>query len=660
MQPNESTPTTINIAEDIEQPQENVSIDNNLEQIDSTDILDESEPTETTDTTDAYVAEQPILEPPALVIEQKLSRSQWLQIYLIAALFCNVYFLFFDGHFDIGFWKNWVTELATTGFANYHGDYPPLWSDWLYVVSRFYTHLHIPIENNILFKYVTQIPVTAYHLLLIYVIYKIADQYAKSEAHFHAALILTAFNPAILFNGPIWGQIDVTPLIPLIAAIWAGTSKRYQVLMVPLYAVAMLTKFQMIAFAPVLGILFFRNIKQHLIGILLSIPTFLLAFLPAIIAHNFVQAFSLPYIGSMNMFSSATMGAANVWIPVTGNLAADNIVLFGITPDSKFASLFTVRRVGMIAFSLVCLFVFIAGMRKLAKNKFQQNQDVLASDMFFYAVLCATTFFTLLPGMHERYLMPAAIVALAYFATSPGKLIYPLSLGLISALNHTMSHGIKTSSIWPSLSWIMIAIFIYAILEFLLGQKWTKFCKSVIHKITSFSGLGILVFLLTTSIITHQLYTKNRANDISLEANQLSLTRFSPTFAKQDYGVLQVNQNVVGTPLAVGGKRYTTGFGTHSNSTANFAMPINVKSFSFIASLDDDVENADVVFMVWGDGKLLWKSPVINRPLKNAEITTLSIEGVKELSLQVDGLGNISSDHADWINPILTLENAPK
>jgi Gpi18-like mannosyltransferase len=515
----------------------------------------------------------------------------------------------------------------------------------------------MPIENNILFKYLTQLPVTAYHLLLVYLIYKILEIHCKNTAHFHAALCLTVFNPAILFNGPIWGQIDVTPLVPLIAALMAGVSKRYQVFMLPLYILAMLTKFQMIAFAPVIGILFFRNIKSHLIGLLLCIPTFLIAFLPAILAKNFVQAFTLPYISSMSMFGAATMGASNIWLLTVGDLAPDNIILFGIDQNSRLAGLFSLKHFGMLIFSLICLLIFVAGMKKLNVNRFKQNQDVMANDMYFYAVVCATTFFTILPGMHERYLLPAAIIALAYFATSPNKVFYPISLTLISAINLTMSHGIKTSLIWPSLALIMIIVFLYTVCEFVFGQKWPNLLHKIAAKILAINWIGIVVFLASILCMTNYLYQKNRIYSPEVQRNQMLLTQIQPTYATQDYGTLQINANTTGSTLSIGGKRYANGFGTHASSTVNFKLPENAKSLSFIAGLDSQVVSASVTFYVWGDGKLLWQSPLLTHSEKNSKAVTVDLTGVKEISLRVSSMGDISSDHADWVNPIITLQN---
>ena len=76
---------------------------------------------------------------------------------------------------------------------------------------------------------------------------------------------------------------------------------------------------------------------------------------------------------------------------------------------------------------------------------------------------------------------------------------------------------------------------------------------------------------------------------------------------------------------------------------------------SFMAGLDSSVESADVKFSVWGDGNLLWESPLIYRSEKHPKTIEIELNNIRELSLQVSGVGNISSDHANWINPVLTL-----
>jgi hypothetical protein len=65
----------------------------------------------------------------------------------------------------------------------------------------------------------------------------------------------------------------------------------------------------------------------------------------------------------------------------------------------------------------------------------------------------------------------------------------------------------------------------------------------------------------------------------------------------------------------------------------------------------------EVEFIVVGDGKELWKSPVVKkeREGKNPKMVQfdLNIRGVRELVMKVDPLGSQVSDHSVWVDPQL-------
>src|SRR5690554_1114828 len=290
-------------------------------------------------------------------IESKVAQQDYavfLQIYLCVVVASNLCLLFFEGHgSDLGFWQNWIGQLATKGYNDFNGNYPPVFIHWLYLLGQLYNVLGIPVENDLFLKFLSQLPILISHLLLTTIVFTLLKKYAQNSAHFHYAMLLTVLNPAILFNGPIWGQIDIMPVIPVLLAILFSFHSRLGYLTLPFYCIALLTKFQMIAFAPVFGIIFFRNIKMHLVGAGLSILVFLLVFLPSILSGSFVQAFKLAYIDVLHQYGVTTLNASNIWILLTGNGVPDNTLLFGIGPDSPFAIPFTAKYFGMITFSLV-------------------------------------------------------------------------------------------------------------------------------------------------------------------------------------------------------------------------------------------------------------------------------------------------------------------
>lgn len=583
-----------------------------------------------------------------------LNYNHWLQIYMISAIFCNLILLFWDSSVDLGFWENWTKQLIVKGYTEFNGDYPPIFIHWLYVVGQIYSQLDIPVEKNIFLKYLTQLPVVLSHLVLTGVVLQILKKTFASEVHFHTVMLLTALNPAILFNGPIWGQIDIIPLIPVIAALFAGISERYRLYTFPLYSLALLTKFQMIAFAPVFGILFFVDYKSHLKSILLCLSVCVIAFLPFIITHNFLAAVKRAYLDTLHV-GATTMGASNIWILLTGNATPDTILLFGIDSNNPVASFFKAKNFGMIAFSLACLAVFLQGIKNILNRKYVNDQSALATDTLFYAMTCAAAFFTLLPAMHERYLLPAVIVSLVYSSMRPTRAFYPIVFSFISTFNLAMATGIKTSSIWPAISWLMLIAFLYLIMEFLFRRSWYIFIKDVIHKLFAFRGLFVTVLVTSYLILGNQLLEQTKIRPLVLTHNQIALNKLQPIFASQDFGSLQIDKSANGNILSVAGKRFENGLGTHANSKIDYILPNNTMELTFLFGLDDEVESANVTFSVWSDDTLLWQSQPVYGSERNLEPVSIALKNITHLSLRVSSNGDISSDHADWIQPILTL-----
>ena len=602
--------------------------------------------------------------PPLGVATDKIySASQFIiyfQFYICVAIVANLGLLFWDGNGgDLGFWEDWIKQLASRGYKDFNGNYPPLYIHWLYLAGQLYNALQLPVENDLFLKYLSQIPIFLAHLILIAIVHHLLKKYCKSVNHYHACMVLTALNPALFMNGPIWGQVDILPVIPVLMAILASTSQRYRILTFPLYTLALLTKFQMVAFAPVMGIIFFRHYKLHLFGCLLSLLVIATSFAPSIITGNFSQAFKLAYIDVLHQYGATTMGAANLWILLTGNAAPDSIILFGIDPGSPLAAFFKAKNIGMIGFFLVCLAVFLQGMGRLMEQKLPSQNPQNSSQLFFYAMVCTMAFFALLPAMHERYLLPAVIVSLVYYALNPGKIIYPLIFSFVSAFNVAMCLGIKTSHVWPAIAWIMMGIFGYTIIELLVGKRWGVFTKNVFFRFFETKYIAVVVLIAGFTYIGVRLYYEAKLILPDLKPHQLFLTDLPVLSAKQDYGQLNINKNVNGNTLSAASRRYARGLGTHANSTIEYELPPRSEKFSVAVALDDGIESASVKFSIWGNDRLLWESRH-HYGSENPEYIELDVQNVHRLRLQVDSINDISSDHANWLSPILTVASDDK
>jgi hypothetical protein len=264
-------------------------------------------------------------------------------------------------------------------------------------------------------------------------------------------------------------------------------------------------------------------------------------------------------------------------------------------------------------------------------------------------------FFTFLPAMHERYLLPAVIISLVCFAVNPTKVIYPIALTFISAFNLAMCLGIKTNSVWPAISWVMLAAFCYGIMELLFARAWIIFIKDITTKLFAFRTFFVVFFAISNLILCSQLINATKIHKLQLNAHQVALTQFTIQYNRQDYGSLNINKSVNGTVLTVAGKRFLDGLGTHANSQIDYMLPETAQELSFIVGLDDEIESASVIFSVWGDEKLLWQSKPYYGAEKNLTPVALPINAIRRLSLRVSGINDISGDHADWIQPFITL-----
>ena len=164
--------------------------------------------------------------------------------------------------------------------------------------------------------------------------------------------------------------------------------------------------------------------------------------------------------------------------------------------------------------------------------------------------------------------------------------------------------------------------------------------------------------------------------------------------AYQEYGGIMAGKSVTGEAAKVAGVPYTNVIGTHAKSvikidtrsnaslfTAQIAIadnkinyqdtklisyPLvdgkklwyntdkNSKIFAGLEGLKGNVEKGSVVFSITGDGRQLYKSPLIRQSDTPVNVK-VNLDGVKKLELIVeDGGDGASGDHALWIDPQIT------
>jgi len=118
---------------------------------------------------------------------------------------------------------------------------------------------------------------------------------------------------------------------------------------------------------------------------------------------------------------------------------------------------------------------------------------------------------------------------------------------------------------------------------------------------------------------------------------------------RQGWGKPQVNRSIREKPLAIGGKTFERGVGTHANSTYRLTLHGGTERFTASVGVDDAAGGpGSVVFQVVADGKRLFNSGgmKLGQPAKRVDV---DLRGVKTLLLLVnDGRDGTGFDHADW------------
>ncbi len=116
------------------------------------------------------------------------------------------------------------------------------------------------------------------------------------------------------------------------------------------------------------------------------------------------------------------------------------------------------------------------------------------------------------------------------------------------------------------------------------------------------------------------------------------------------WGQSRARQSVTQKPLGIGGTKFERGVGTHANSECMITLDGRVRSFAAKVGVDDNAnsDKASVEFVVFGDGRELWKSGVCRwqQPARDCRI---DLAGVKLLELVVTDAGDgVNYDHGDW------------
>lgn len=401
----------------------------------------------------------------------KLGNPKALMIVFVIVGFATriVFGWVFTGHpYDIRIFENWA-KTAANGLVQVYSngqmsDYPPLYMYILWIIGKL-TSVDA-LSNNM--TIIIKLPSVLADMITSFLLFKLAKKYVSSDI---AVLIagFYLFNPAILINSTVWGQVDSFFTMLIVAAILLLSEDRVS-LSTLVFAMAILMKPQGIIFAPVILFEFIRrkNILVFIRSVFVALLGVLIIALPFEIAYGPMWIINL-YLKTVGEYPYASVNAFNFY----------SLLGLNYVNDSNIGFIFSYHLWGLIAIALITLF---SGFIYL-KSKNSKFASVTA-------LMLITGVFNFSSRMHERYLFPAiALAIIAYIYLKDKRFIYlagGFSLTVYANTHYVLYqtnlgvNSIELDLVNMSISALNVFLVIYLI-KILVNLVFRKEPKSVNH-----------------------------------------------------------------------------------------------------------------------------------------------------------------------------------
>ena len=311
---------------------------------------------------------------------------------------------------DMNTWLGWTNRLAELGPGKFYSDdvwtqYTPGFLYWLWLGGL------LDWANEMWVKF----PVILADILTGGLIWWVLQKENRKIAD--TAFFLYTLNPAMIFTGSVWGQVDGLFTLSLFISVFFLVHQKSLFLSGIFWAFAFLVKPQAIAIVPPLMLIAIKTVtlRQMIMGALGAIAT---TFLGALAFFPDDPLFGLPkLILKMGTYYDYTsLFAFNIW-SLVGMWQSDAQLFLG----------FPYFWWGIVLYVVALLFIFY----KALKNW----QDKRTS--YFVIVLSLFAFFLFPTRVHERYLFPffAFLMVWAGISKSKKLLVFYIALSLLYLVN---------------------------------------------------------------------------------------------------------------------------------------------------------------------------------------------------------------------------------
>ena len=329
---------------------------------------------------------------------------------------------------DVRCFKGWADQVAKVGFSRFYSsdmfvDYPPGYILILYPIGKIRLLFNLDF-NSPLFLLLIKLPSLITDLATGYLLLCAARK-AKLNFSLSLLLILYLFNPAILINSAVWGQVDSFFTFFVLLSLWFIEEKRFP-LASSTMVYALLVKPQALFFFPILlfALLENKNWKTFFKGVVSGLVVLFLVILP-FSWGNGIYWLIQKYQGTISSYPYASLNAFNFFALTGGNWVEE-------THPFLFLNYKTWGYIFLLTISGTGAFLFF---RWKNPYKIYPLSFFLISSIFMFS-----------SKMHERYLYPALILALLVFVYFPHRRILLTYSGF--SITHFLNVGLVLLYSW--------------------------------------------------------------------------------------------------------------------------------------------------------------------------------------------------------------------
>lgn len=386
---------------------------------------------------------------------------------LLLSLIIRIYLSQFNGYkVDVLDFKLWSRTVYYNGISNFYSstwsDYPPFYMYILWIVGALYKLL-FSFSFNIdttLFTILIKAPANVADIATSFLIFLVVKKYSGFKTAY-LSMIFYAFNPAMIYNSAIWGQVESVNTLFILLALVLIVSNKPELAGVSM-AVAVLSKPLSLVILPFFAVLMIKNQKPLKLAKTFAVSAFVFIALalPFYLNTSLYQLIKI-YTSGYGYYAYNSMNAFNSW------------ALLGFwKPDDTVFLFLSYRIWGYILFGL--LFVYTA--YRAIKNKDDKFIYIATAVLFF-------GFFMFFTRVHERYLFPmfAPLVVAASFDRRLNYVYWIMTFTFLFNLHFVLQYLNNDKFIPDGNPYVLLAsginsiVFIYTLYCFFTNQVKLNF-----------------------------------------------------------------------------------------------------------------------------------------------------------------------------------------